>query len=85
MAGRAILVNAAAEPLRELVEATGGGLHFDDAASFCAALDRLLADAPLRARLAAAGRAYAEARYSWDAVAAGWRRAIDRALARVAT
>jgi glycosyltransferase involved in cell wall biosynthesis len=82
LADRTVVVNAAAAPLRDHVNASGGGLHFEDAATFCAALDRLLADAPLRARLAAAGRAYAERRYAWDAVSAAWRRGIDRALAR---
>jgi glycosyltransferase involved in cell wall biosynthesis len=84
LAGRSVLASAAAEPVREHVEASGGGLHFDDAATFCAALDRLLNDPPLRARLAAAGHAYARSRYSWDAVRAGWLHAIEQARARVA-
>jgi glycosyltransferase involved in cell wall biosynthesis len=84
MADRAVLVNAAAAPLRDHVEASCGGLYFEDPATFCAALDRLLADRPLRERLAAAGRAYAQSRYSWDAIAAGWRHAVEQALTRVA-
>jgi glycosyltransferase involved in cell wall biosynthesis len=84
MAGRAVLASAGAEPVRQHMLAAGGGLCFDDAATFCAALDALLADEGLRDRLAAAGRAYAEARYRWDAIHAGWLRALDRALRSLA-
>jgi glycosyltransferase involved in cell wall biosynthesis len=80
LAGRTALVNAAAGPMRAHVEAGGGGFWFEDEATFCAALDRMLGDADLRRRLAAAGRRYAEERYSWDAVFAGWRRAIEACL-----
>lgn len=82
LAERAVLVNAAAAPLKAHVAASGGGLHFEDTATFCAALDRLLGDEPLRRRLAAAGRRYASKGYSWDSVAAGWRRALAEGLAR---
>jgi glycosyltransferase involved in cell wall biosynthesis len=84
LAGRAALVNAAAEPMRAHVEAGAGGLHFDDAASFCAALDRLLADPALRGRLAAAGRDYAQTRYSPAGVERAWRALIDGAIAAAA-
>jgi glycosyltransferase involved in cell wall biosynthesis len=80
LAGRTALVNAAAGPMRAHVEASGGGLWFEDEATFCAGLDRLLGDAELRRRLAAAGRRYAEERYDWDAVLAGWRRVILASL-----
>jgi glycosyltransferase involved in cell wall biosynthesis len=82
MAGSPALFSAAAGPVRELIEASGAGLHFDDAASFGAALDVLLADPDLRTRMAAAGRSYASAHHTWDAVHTGWLRAIDQALAR---
>ena len=56
--------------MEELVERTGGGLLVDwDADEVAATLARLLADAPLRARLGAAGRAGA-ARRTWADVAA---------------
>jgi glycosyltransferase involved in cell wall biosynthesis len=84
LAGKAALVNAAAEPMRAHVEASSGGLHFDDAASFCAALDRLLADVPLRGRLATAGRSYARTRYSPEVVQPAWRALIDRTVAAAA-
>ena len=80
LAGRAALVNAAAEPMRAHVEASVGGLHFDDAASFCAGLDRLLADLTLRDRLASAGKAYAGTRYAPEAVNAAWRDVIGRTV-----
>ena len=80
LAERTALVNRAAEPMRAHVEASGGGLWFEDAATFCAGLDRLLGDAELRRRLAAAGQRYAQERYSWDAVYAGWKRAIEASL-----
>ncbi|HEY3079719.1 MAG TPA: glycosyltransferase family 4 protein [Chloroflexota bacterium] len=80
LADRTALVNAAAEPMRQHVETSGGGLWFEDEATFCAALDRLLGDAGLRRRLAAAGRRYAEERYAWDAVYAAWKRAIEASL-----
>jgi glycosyltransferase involved in cell wall biosynthesis len=82
LADRPVLVNGAAAPLRAHVEQSGGGLYFEDEASFCAALDRLLADASLRARLARAGRRYAAERHAWDAIRAAWLRALDAALAR---
>jgi glycosyltransferase involved in cell wall biosynthesis len=82
LAGRAVLVNAAAAPVRAHVATSGGGLYFEDAATFCGALDRLLADAGLRARLAAAGQRYAAEHHTWDGVHAGWRRALASALAR---
>jgi glycosyltransferase involved in cell wall biosynthesis len=83
LASRPVLVNAAAAPVRAHVEASGGGLHFEDPATFCAALDRLLNNRELRERLATAGQRYAAERYTWDAVHAGWRRALASALARV--
>jgi glycosyltransferase involved in cell wall biosynthesis len=78
LAGKTALVNAAAGPMRQHVEASGGGLHYDDAASFCAGLDRLLTDAPLRGQLAEAGRRYAESRYSGEIVLPGWRDLIAK-------
>ncbi len=43
----------------------------DDPAAFAAALERVLADAALRARLGRAARAMAERRYAWEIVGAG--------------
>src|SRR5262249_61985961 len=42
----------------------------DDVETFARHVSRLLGDAALRQRLAANGRATAEARYDWDAIAA---------------
>src|SRR5262249_13653385 len=41
----------------------------DDAAAFADAVDRLLTDAALAARIGAAGRVLAETRFDWDAIA----------------
>jgi len=50
-----------------------------DAAAFADAVVRLLTDADLNRRLRAAGRAWVEARYSWQAV---YRR-VDEVYARL--
>jgi hypothetical protein len=44
---------------------SGGGLWFGDYATFEVVLDRLLADAPLRESLGAAGKAYVDTHYRW--------------------
>ena len=56
---------------------SGGGLWFDDADTFDAALDLLLDDPALRRRMARAGSEYALGEYSWDEV----RRRFTAALA----
>ena len=53
----------------------------DDVVTFAAHVARLLGDAELRRRLGAAGRATAEARYDWDAIAAAHAELYDRLLA----
>jgi len=53
----------------------------DDVATFAGHVARLLGDAELRRRLGAAGRATAEARYDWDAIAAAHAELYDRLLA----
>ena len=50
------------------VKTSGGGLVFDDADTFEAALDLLLDSAHLRSQMAANGRAYVLDRYTWDTV-----------------
>jgi glycosyltransferase involved in cell wall biosynthesis len=48
----------------------------DDAASFAAAVLRLLRDDELAARLAAAGRATVERRFTWPAIAHDFTRSV---------
>jgi glycosyltransferase involved in cell wall biosynthesis len=57
-------------------------LYFDplDVPAMTGAIERLLADAELRERLAAAGREQA-ARFTWERTAEGTRRSYERALA----
>jgi glycosyltransferase involved in cell wall biosynthesis len=52
----------------------------DDAATIASAVARLLGDAPLRERIAARGRATAEAAYDWDAIAAAHLEFYDELL-----
>jgi glycosyltransferase involved in cell wall biosynthesis len=52
-----------------------------DAAALAAAIDGLLRDPAQRGRLGPAGRAVVEARFGWDAAAARFELAYDRALA----
>ena len=75
--GRPVLVNGRCEVTREHCERSSGGLWFDSYASFEASLDRLLADADLRARLGAAGKAYVDANYRWPALIARYRAFLE--------
>lgn len=63
--GRPTLVNGASEVLREQTLRSGGGLFYRGYHEFAAALDALLADAALRRRMAAHGRAFVAQTYSW--------------------
>jgi len=60
-----VVVNATCDPTREHCERSGGGLWFGSYAEFEVVLERLLADAGLRALLARRGRAYVERFYQW--------------------
>jgi glycosyltransferase involved in cell wall biosynthesis len=68
LAGTPVLVHGGCPVTREHCLASNGGLFFDDYFEFAEALDRLAADPALRRRLADSGRAYVEARYTWDRV-----------------
>ncbi|MEA3055909.1 MAG: hypothetical protein QOD30_1341 [Actinomycetota bacterium] len=63
--GRPVLVNGRCDVTREHCLRSEGGLWFDSYAAFEVVLDRLLADAELRDRLGAAGKAYVDAHYRW--------------------
>lgn len=77
IAGTPALVNGGSPVLVSHCRESGGGLWFDDADGFDAALDLLLADPGLRERMARAGSAYALGEYSWGEV----RRRFTDALA----
>jgi glycosyltransferase involved in cell wall biosynthesis len=66
--GRPVLVNAACRVLEGQCIRSGGGLFYRGYSEFADALRRLATDAPLRAALGAAGRAYVAAEYEWDVV-----------------
>lgn len=68
LAGTPVLVNGWCAPMVEHVTHCGGGLFYTGHADFEIALARLLDDGEARDRMAAAGRRYAMARYSWPAV-----------------
>ncbi|NKB87503.1 MAG: glycosyltransferase [Acidobacteria bacterium] len=68
-AGTPVLANAGSQAYVELCRAGNGGLFYEGYREFAETLGLLLGDASLRDAMAASGRAYARATYSWDAVA----------------
>ncbi len=74
MASTPVVVNATCAPTREHCERSGGGLWFGSYPEFEAVLERLLADAPLRAHLAARGAAYVARHYQWPVLIERYRR-----------
>lgn len=68
LAERPVLVHAAGAVTRDHCERSNGGLWFATYAEFEAVVDRLVADAGLRAALGRNGRRYVGERYSWEAV-----------------
>lgn len=80
--GRPAIVNGRCAVTRGHVRAAGGGLVFDGFASFGAAVDRLLRDAPLAERLGTAGRRYVDAHYRWPVVIDHYRRFLELVAAR---
>ena len=68
LAGTPVLVNGWCLPLREHAANSAGGLWYTGLADFEIALARLLDDADLRRRMAAAGAAYVNEMFSWSAV-----------------
>lgn len=68
LAGTPVLVNASSDVLRRHCEISGGGLWFDDAATFSEGLSMILDDPPRAERLAAAGREYTLTDFRWSTV-----------------
>lgn len=75
--GRPVLVNGRCDVTREHCERSCGGLSFDSYATFEVTVDRLLADAGLRARLGAAGKAYVDAHYRWPTLLQRYRAFLE--------
>jgi len=80
--GVPVVVNATCGPTREHCERSGGGLWFDSYRQFEAVLDCLLADAALRRRLGAAGRAYVGTHYQWPVLIERYAGFLDQVVAR---
>jgi glycosyltransferase involved in cell wall biosynthesis len=67
-AGRPVLVHARCDVTSEHVAASGGGLVFDDSASFATALSALHASPETADHMGCSGRAYVAKSYQWPAV-----------------
>jgi len=63
-----VVVNATCDPTREHAERSGGGLWFGSFPEFEVVIERLCADARLRAVLGTRGHAYVERYYQWPAL-----------------
>lgn len=72
-----ILVQEAADPLKQHAVRGRSGLCFANGDEFAAALDLLVRDARLREALGRNGRAYVEADYTWAKVIGKYERLID--------
>jgi len=72
-AGLPALVNGRCAVTRGHAARSGGGVWFEGYASFEAALDRLLGDEAVAARMAQCGKAYVEEHYSWPRLVDAYR------------
>jgi glycosyltransferase involved in cell wall biosynthesis len=76
LAGLPVLVTGRAPVLRDHVRASQGGLYYVGPAEFGACADYLFDHPSERARMAANGRRYVQANYSWPRIEAIYERAI---------
>jgi glycosyltransferase involved in cell wall biosynthesis len=83
LAGTPVLVHGECAVTREHCLASNGGLYFGDYFEFVEAVDLLRGDAELRRRLAANGRAYVLANFTWDRVTANYLDALQHLGARL--
>ena len=77
LAGTPSLVNGRSPVLREHCRLSGGGLWYDSPAEFVEALELMVGDPGLRARMAAAGALYTRETFSWPAVRERFACALD--------
>jgi glycosyltransferase involved in cell wall biosynthesis len=84
LAGAPALVDARCAVTREHCLRSRGGLFVGEYFEFVEALERLLDDPGLRGALAASGRAYVLAHFSWERVVGNYLDVLDRLGARVA-
>jgi glycosyltransferase involved in cell wall biosynthesis len=80
LAGRPAIVNGRCEATVEQCRRGGGGLWFQGYADFEVLLDQLLADAPLRDRLARCGNRYARSTFAWDRILERYSDLADRIM-----
>ncbi len=83
LAGVPTLVHAACAVTREHCLASNGGLFFGDYFEFVETVQLLLEDAALRERLAANGRAYVVANFTWDRVTENYLRVLHELGAKL--
>jgi len=76
--GTPVLVHGQCAVTREHCLASNGGLFFEDYFEFAEAVDALAGDEALRQRLAANGRAYVLARYTWERVTENYLSVFER-------
>lgn len=79
---RPVLAQERNEVVRGQVRRSQGGMLYSGFAEFEAAVQLVVAENSLRARLADAGRAYVEDRYRWDVVLARYERFVDSIVRR---
>ena len=84
LAGTPALVHGRCRVTRDHCLASNGGLYFEDYFEFVEAMEALAGDAALRGRMAAAGRAYVLANYTWDRVTDNYLAVLRRLGARLA-
>jgi glycosyltransferase involved in cell wall biosynthesis len=77
-----VLVNGSCGPTRENCERSGGGLWFSSYPEFEATLQRLLADATLRATLGGRGREYVDSHFRWPVLVARYERFLTSVVER---
>jgi glycosyltransferase involved in cell wall biosynthesis len=78
--GKPVLVNAGCDVLRGQALRSGGGLWYEGYPELRESLRMLLADAELRARLGAAGRAFVDREYAWPVIEAKYQALAARAF-----
>jgi glycosyltransferase involved in cell wall biosynthesis len=82
--GTPVLVHGRCAVTREHCLASNGGLFFDDYFEFAETVELLARQADLRRRLAARGREYVLARYTWDRVTDNYLEVFRQVGARLA-
>lgn len=83
--GVPVLTTARSQVVLDHVRASQGGLYYDGAFDFAAALGHLLGNPELRARMGANGRRYVGANFSWERVDRIYDEVIESVIVRNST